>query len=250
MQLCLSLGLLGLSSAAEANKIAKIEINKAACKYNAGGFFLVYPALGYHEHERMFAGRFQSPGASGGVPMKEVNEHTDDITIEEEAMEQVVRPKLQVGYMIPDFKLQTTDGREVSPLDYKEKTNLVIIFFNPKNGCEVDSLKLVKDRYNEIVDNNAEVLAIASGPMDELKEYVQQFQPPFPMLSDERQQATCAYCVTEAEVFVADKYGELEMVGPLCEKTEEVINQIVSTIEMVELECPECGVSSWPHFEV
>lgn len=182
--------------------------------------------------------------------MKEQNAHTDDITIGKEATEQEVRPQLQLGHMIPDFRLESTDGRVISPMDYKERKNLVVIFFNPRSRCELEALALVRQRYHEITDENAEVLAIASGPMEELKTCVTALQPPFPLLNDTREEATCAYRVTEAELFVADRFGELKMLGPLCDDLDKVLDQVISTLGLIELECPECGVSSWPQFGI
>lgn len=174
--------------------------------------------------------------------------HVDDITIESEAMEQEVRPKLELGHLIPDFKLESTDGKMLSPSDFKERKNLVILFFNPRNSCELEMLAEVRRRYHEFTDNNAEVLAIASGSKEEVMECMTALDLPFPLLHDAREEALCSYCVVESTVFVADKFGELEMQGSLCGAVDETLDQVESTLELIELECPECGVSTWPKF--
>ena len=58
-------------------------------------------------------------GNAGGAVMRNEEGYRDDITIEEEATEQEVRSKLDIGHIIPDFRLQTVDGRVISPTDYK-----------------------------------------------------------------------------------------------------------------------------------
>ena len=180
--------------------------------------------------------------------MRNEEGYRDDITIEEEATEQEVRSKLEIGHIIPDFRLQTVDGRVISPTDYKEKKNLVVLFFDPRNSCDWEMLAEVKRRYPEFADNNAEVLGIASGPMEEMEDCVATLKLPFPLLHDARAEATCAYCATLSSVFVADRYGELRFQGSICEAVDETLGEVVSTLELIEIECPECGAPSWPQY--
>ncbi len=172
--------------------------------------------------------------------------HRDDITIEEEATAQFVRPGLSIGHTIPDFRLETVDGQVVSPVDYKERKNLVVIFFNDKDSNDLAMLSEVRRRYHEFADANAEVLAIANAPMSEFKICSESLQLPFPTLADVRNEATCAYCVAGTMLFVADKFGELKMQTGLQGNVDQVLDEAVSTIELAELECPECGVPTWP----
>lgn len=179
----------------------------------------------------------------------ETNEaRVDDITIEEDAMEQEVRAKLELNHLVPNFQLETVDGKRISPTDFKERKNLVILFFNPRNSCDLEMMAEVRHRYEEFADANAEVLAIASGPMEEVKDCMTALKLPFPLLHDAHNEAVCAYCVAESSVFVADKYGELKMQGSLCGAVDETLDQVVSALELIELECPECGVPTWPKF--
>lgn len=172
--------------------------------------------------------------------------HRDDITIEAEATAQYVRPGLAINRMVPDFMLETVEGRTISPLDFKERKNLVIIFFNPRSSEDLSVLAELRRRYHEFADSNAEVLAIASGSTDELCETTTALRLQFPILADVRMEATCAYCVAGTTMFVADKYGELKMQSDLTKNVDETLDEALSTIELAELECPECGVSTWP----
>ena len=158
--------------------------------------------------------------------MKNNEANVDDITIEIEAMEQEVRPKLAIGHLVPDFRLQSVDGKTISPSDFKERKNLVILFFNPEISCDWEMLAEVKRRYHEFADSNAEVLAIASGPIEELKDCMSTLKLPFPLLNDTHKEAICAYCVAASTVFVADKYGELKMQGSMCGAIDETLDQV------------------------
>lgn len=172
--------------------------------------------------------------------------HRDDITIEEEATAQFVRPGLSVGHIIPDFRLETVDGRVISPTDYKERKNLVLIFFNDRDSGDLAVLSEVRRRYHEFADANAEVLAIASAPIAEFRVCSKSLQLPFPCLADVRKEAICAYCVSGPMLFVADRYGELKLQTDLTQGVDEKLDEALSMLELVELECPECGVSTWP----
>jgi len=172
--------------------------------------------------------------------------YRDDITIGEEATAQYVRPGLAIGHMVPDFRLESADGRVVSPMDFKEKKNLVIIFFDARQSNDLATLAEVKHRYHEFADANAEVLAIAAGPLEEFRMCSKALRLPFPLLSDLRNEATCAYCVAGPMVFVADRSGELQMQSDLAEMVDEKLDEALSTLELIEIECPECGVPTWP----
>jgi len=172
--------------------------------------------------------------------------HRDDITIEEEATAQFVRPGLAVGRIIPDFQLESADGGVISATDYRGKTNLVIVFFDAHSSSDLAMMAEIGRRYPEFIDNNAEVLGIASAPIKTFSQCVKALQSPFPLLADVRDEAKSAYRVTGPMLFVADRYGELKMQSSLTDDTlDEVVDKAISTLELVELECPECGVSTW-----
>ena len=181
--------------------------------------------------------------------MKTNNERIDDITIGEEAMEQEVRPRLEIGHMLPDFNLRTVGDERISVTDYKERKNLVILFFDLHNRGDWSVLAELKRRYHEFTDANAEVLAISSGPFDELKECAASMNLQFPLLCDCDRETACAYCVSGAMVFVADRFGELKMQSAISDdNADSLLDSALSTLELIEIECPECGVSSWPEF--
>jgi peroxiredoxin len=190
-------------------------------------------------------------GVFGGIDMRtntNLDEaHRDDITIGEESMAQVVRPGLQIGHLIPDFRLETADGRIISPSDYKERKNLVLLFFNPRDSRDLEVLVELARRYPSLSDANAEVLGIASGPINEFRMCSEHLKLPYPLLSDVRKEAICSYCVEGMMIFVADEYGELRLQSEISEDNlDKVLDEVESTLGLVEIECPECGVATWP----
>ena len=178
--------------------------------------------------------------------MKNDEAHRNDITIGEEATEQFVRPGLVSGHTAPDFRLQSSDGGVVSPTDYKEKNNIVIIFFNPVDSSDLEIVAELKRRYPEFVEENAEVLGVASGPIGVFSECAKALQLPFPLLADVMDETKNAYHVIGPTIFVADRYGELKMQNVIAGNLDAVLDEVISTLELIEIECPECGVSTWP----
>ena len=144
--------------------------------------------------------------------MRNEEGYRDDITIEEEATEQEVRSKLEIGHIIPDFRLQTVDGRVISPTDYKEKKNLVVLFFDPRNSCDWEMLAEVKrrTRVRRKQRRGARNRERPDGGDGGLRDTSCRS-----CSDDARAEATCAYCAT-CPVFVADRYGELRFQGSIC----------------------------------
>ncbi|MCE5198872.1 MAG: redoxin domain-containing protein [Armatimonadota bacterium] len=168
------------------------------------------------------------------------------VTIGEESMEQEVHIKPELGHLVPNFTLKSTDGKMISIWDYKERKNLILLFFNPENSDDLEALAEIRRRYSEIADENAEVLAIGSGPTEEVNECAASLNLPFPLMSDESGEVNRHYNVTMSSIFVVDKFGSLRMQSPISGDLDTTLNSAISTLDLVELECPECGVPTWP----
>lgn len=163
-----------------------------------------------------------------------------------ESMEQEVRPKPELNHLVPSFELRSVEGETISPWDYKERKNLVLLFFDPRSTRDLGLLAEMKRRYHEIADENAEVLAIGSGPYEEMKECIASLGMPFKLLSDSDNQARQAYGISDTSVFITDRFGELRMYSSVPDDIDKLMDAMVSVLDLVELECPECGVSAWP----
>jgi len=163
-----------------------------------------------------------------------------------EELEQEAGAEIEIGHLIPEFKLLTPDGKVIDPTDFKQKKNLVIYFVDVHNSTSWEMLAMLRQRYHEFKEANAEVLAISPGSMEELHDCVSSMSLPFPVLCDSNGDVTSAYSVTKPTLFVADRYGELKTFSEVTsENIETVIESALSTLDLVELECPECGVPTW-----
>lgn len=161
-------------------------------------------------------------------------------------MKDIPATKLELRRLIPPFSLESAMGQMVSPWDYKEKKPLLILFFDPTDSAHLAALAGISKRYHELADADAEVLAIASGPIGLMQACVEGFRPPFPILADVEDKVRQDYGASGLAMFVTDRFGELRMAVDVGDNPETILDTAITVIELSEQECPECGVSTWP----
>lgn len=146
--------------------------------------------------------------------------------------------------LLPVFELKTIDGKSISPIDYKEKKNMVFLFFDAECSSCIDFLDEVEKRYNDYKEEEAEVFAIGEGPKDHLVDVIGEMDYPFPVLIDKNGTVMSRFTDETPAVFVTDRFGEIRMIF----KGEHLPDQqkILDNLDLYELECPECGVPTWP----
>jgi len=92
---------------------------------------------------------------------------------------------LKVGDVAPNFTLKDTNNQAYTLSDYKDKRNVVILFF-PAVGTGVCEKELcsTRDSMKDYEDLNAQVFAISvDGPFSQ-KLWVEKHKFNFPLLSD------------------------------------------------------------------
>jgi peroxiredoxin len=112
----------------------------------------------------------------------------------------------RVGELIPDFSVQTTDGRTIHRRDFKGRRHLVLCFAHPQahdGGCGL--LTALDGAYADYRAGRAEVLVVvppAGAPGGEAY--------PFPVTADEGGVVRARFGVAGgAALFIADRYGEV-----------------------------------------
>jgi peroxiredoxin len=157
-----------------------------------------------------------------------------------------VTTPLDVRTMAPPFHLTSSVGSAVSPWDYKEKTNLVLFFFD--SDCErcIDFLKQLDENHASYCDLNAEVLGISRASASSVSELACDLDLSYPLLSDENGDVMTRYVGRVPSVVVLDRFGEVRLSREV-EELGEILDQkpVIDAVELAELECPECGVSTW-----
>jgi len=123
---------------------------------------------------------------------------------------------LSVGNSAPDFTLQDSDGNNFSLSNYKEK-NPVIIYFYPKAntpGCTKQACG-IRDSFRKFKENNIIVFGISVDSKESIKEFINDNNLNFPLLSDEKKEVSKAYGVLNnigldsRITFIVDKQGNI-----------------------------------------
>lgn len=129
---------------------------------------------------------------------------------------------LQIGNPAPDFLLPSTDGKEVGLDDFLGQ--YVVLYFYPKDntpGCTTEACDF-RNYHEEFKNLNAVILGISPDPLKSHEKFIEKYQLPFLLLSDENHQIAEKYGVwvmkknygreylgIERSTFIIDKEGKL-----------------------------------------
>ena len=100
---------------------------------------------------------------------------------------------LKEGDIAPAFSLPASNGENVSLNDYKGKK--VVIYFYPKDdtpGCTIEACNF-RDDYSEITDAGAVILGVSKDDIKSHNKFINKFDLPFLLLSDESTEMISAY---------------------------------------------------------
>lgn len=92
---------------------------------------------------------------------------------------------MEIGNLAPDFTLMGSDGKEHKLSHYRGKK--VILYFYPKDntpGCTTEACDF-RDNINKINNLNAIVLGISKDNLNSHNKFIEKFNLPFTLLSDE-----------------------------------------------------------------
>ena len=123
---------------------------------------------------------------------------------------------LSVGNSAPGFTLEDSEGNTYSLLDYKGK-NPVIIYFYPKAntpGCTKQACG-IRDSFSKFKENDIIIFGISVDSKASIKEFINDYNLNFPLLSDEKKEVSKAYGVLNTIgldsriTFIIDKQGKI-----------------------------------------
>lgn len=142
-------------------------------------------------------------------------------------------PRPQISSQAPEFNAPASNGQKISLEDFRGKKNIVLYFY-PKDdtpGCTVEACGF-RDAIKSIEREETVVLGVSPDSVQSHEKFIQKFQLPFPLLSDEQKKVSSAYGVwvkknmygrtymgVARTTFVIDKSGRIakvfEKVKPL-----------------------------------
>jgi thioredoxin-dependent peroxiredoxin len=149
-----------------------------------------------------------------------------------------------VGQPAPDFKLSSTEDRDISLVDFKGK-QAVVLYFYPKDdtpGCtkEACAFRDLRALFNQ---HGAEILGVSANTVNSHKKFKQKFHLTFPLLADTDHAVAEHYGVWQLKkfmgrehmgivrtTFVIDKDGTIKAVFPKV-KVEGHADEVLKAIE-------------------
>lgn len=155
--------------------------------------------------------------------------------------------------LIPPFELPAVNrGGTVQSWQYKQRKHLVIFFFNGV-GCAAccQLLQNFAQQYSRYQSVETEILAIASGALEPLQDWLAQTPMPFPMLHDEEGRVLRRYAglgegPLPVGVFVCDRFGELYTQTLVADaKNLPSEPETRDWAGFIDMRCPECFPPEW-----
>lgn len=150
-------------------------------------------------------------------------------------------PRLAPGASVPPFVLQAAGGQRSGPGAVRSKYNLVLVFLNGRPGSEqvLQSLAL---SYQEILDEQARVIAVVDLPAAAVETLAGQLRLPFTLLSDEGGEVTRRMLGpgNTNGLCVADRYAQIFYVDT-APQPEDLpgIQSALEWLAFIQVQCPE-----------
>ena len=117
---------------------------------------------------------------------------------------------LKEGDIAPDFSLPASNGETISLKDYIGKK--VVIYFYPKDdtpGCTIEACNF-RDDHSEITDAGAVVLGVSKDDITSHNKFINKYDLPFLLLSDESTEMISAYGAwVKKKMYGKEYYGVL-----------------------------------------
>ena len=167
--------------------------------------------------------------------------------------------QFSAGQLAPQFRLSAAnrDGR-LGPSDYKQRRNLVLIFFRSVDCLKCRQLlREIAAHYGEYQQMEAEVLAISADKINHLRQLAQDLELPFPVLMDsdgivselhlKQTEQFAETAALDAAILIADRWGAI-FARKSVEKDRDLPAEaeLREWLEFIEMQCEECFPSEWP----
>ena len=130
--------------------------------------------------------------------------------------------KPNIGSKAPDFNLLASNGKTVSLKNFKGKN--IVLYFYPKDdtpGCTVEACGL-RDRIKDIEKADTVVLGVSPDGLKSHEKFIQKFNLPFLLLSDEDKKTCTDYGVWVEKSMYGRKYMGVERTTFVIDKQRKI----------------------------
>jgi len=116
----------------------------------------------------------------------------------------------QVGDKAPEFKLQTTGGRDIRLSEFRGKK--IVLYFYPKDdtsGCTREACSF-QENLGQLKRRGVVVLGVSADSVESHAKFADKYGLSFPLLSDEKKEVCKAYGVWKEKSLYGRKYMGIE----------------------------------------
>jgi peroxiredoxin Q/BCP len=131
--------------------------------------------------------------------------------------------ELKVGDAAPDFRLPSTEGREIALKEFRGKKN-VVLYFYPKDdtpGCTKEACSF-RDEQTKFDKKDAVILGVSFDGLESHKKFAGKYKLPFPLLSDADKKIAEAYGVYKEKSMYGRTYMGIERSTFLIDKDGKI----------------------------
>ena len=117
---------------------------------------------------------------------------------------------LEINTLVPDFSLMGSDNNEHKLSEYRGK-NIVLYFYPRDNtpGCSTEACDF-RDNNNSFTDKNAIVIGISRDSLKSHSKFIEKFNLPFVLLSDENEEVCNLFNVIKEKNMYGKKVMGIE----------------------------------------
>ena len=136
---------------------------------------------------------------------------------------------IKIGDKAPEINSIDQNGEKISLEQFKGKK--IVLYFYPKDmtpGCTAQSCNL-KDNYQQLLDNGYVVIGCSADSTDSHKKFIEKYDLPFPLISDDNKVVVNDYGVWGLKKFMGKEYMGINWTTFVIDENG-IINDIISKV--------------------
>lgn len=156
------------------------------------------------------------------------------------------------GDVIRDFQLFSAEGHPVLLSEYRGHFNMALVFVGESDSAN-NLLSELGTHQPELAENETRALAIVAGSQERASELRHALHVGFEVLADENGRVHHLLGTEDQAghllpaVFITDRFGEVFAAYKAGQGNSlPAIDEILSWIDFINRQCPECGPLEWP----
>jgi thioredoxin-dependent peroxiredoxin len=138
---------------------------------------------------------------------------------------------LKIGQKAPDFKLASSNGKNVSLKDYAGKK--IVLYFYPKDntsGCTKEACSF-ESNLKAIKGKSAVVIGVSADSIGSHIKFAQKFHLSFPLLNDEKKEIIKSYGVWKEKSMYGRKYFGIERTTVVIDE-KGIVQQVFNKVKV------------------